>query len=195
MAQEKQTVHRLSVALFKTILEVLEGELGYRANVSYRICEEIIIHYRRDMNRLRAVHHKLIHPTKHCSYLAFWIRKLKPVSNAFPTSIAPPGEELAFLDPAQEVTDINEKLALFCAMRYLHDYIKNGIVPRNASNYDVYVQKYILAVETFFNSIDDTEDAMGNRFQSLVYDLRFRTFGPHHLTHVLTHILREVTRL
>ena len=34
--------------------------------------------------------------------------------------------------------------------------------------------------------------SMGLRFEMIVYDMRFRTYGPHHLTHILTHIMREV---
>lgn len=180
-----------TTTLYQAILNILD-ENSVDADVSFKVCEEVVVHYRRDMERLYATHHKQVHPTKHCSYLAFWIRKLKPISNAFPCSSIK--DEEGNRPVGDEYTTINEQVSLFCALRSLHDYIAAGVVPLPGSHApEQWLERYRLAVAAYLSSDVDAELSMGDRFESLVYDLRFRTFGPHHLTHTLTHILLEAT--
>lgn len=47
-------------------------------------------------------------------------------------------------------------------------------------------------VKDYLASEIEVDMSMGLRFESVVYDMRFRTFGPHHLTQFLTHMMREV---
>jgi hypothetical protein len=173
--------------LFNSIKDVLI-ELDVRAAVSFPVCEEIIIHHGRDIDRLYATHHQYVHPTKHCSYLAFWIRKLKPISDAYPLS--------AIEDPipfSESITDINEKVALFIGLRSLCKYVRDGDItlPKMLSE-EKRISIFTKLTEEYLDSSAEDGMSMGNRFVMLTYDMRFRTFGPHHLTHVFTQILREV---
>lgn len=191
ISQDESWVNEHAPKLYAAIQDVL-GELEVHAIVSYRCCEEAIIHHGRDIDRLYVTHHKYVHPTKHCSYLSFWIRKLKPVSKAYPTRIIKEFKE-EDLPIFEEITNINEEVALHLAFRSLYRYIEENQIKfpstdvgvRALSVYNDVLSEYLL-------SPDENEMSVGNRFSMLVYDMRFRTFGPHHLTHVLTHILREV---
>jgi hypothetical protein len=194
MSDELISRHCLATSLYEEICGVLDSDFHYSAFVSYRICEEIIIHYRRDIDRLYAMHGKYLHPTKHCSYYAFWIRKLKPISKAYPVL---PLQEPAKLEcPLLETEDtaINEKLALVSALRSLQRYIADGSIKfPNGTDISFYLKEFDKYLIKYFESVDVTDSSMGNRMQTLIYDLRYRTFGPHHLTHVLTHIIHEVS--
>jgi hypothetical protein len=182
---------------------VLLDEMSVNAHVSYCAVEEVIIHYWRDLERLNAVHHEVIHPTKACSYLAFWVRKLKPVSDAFHErvveaidgKIAVPeiiGDK-EILRHTHEITDINEQVSIHLAVRLLRNCVRDGRAveldgwkPGEIANvFDKVANNYLTS---------DLEDgiSMGLRFYNIIYDMRFRTYGPHHLTQILTHIVREV---
>jgi hypothetical protein len=187
--QELIVQRDLTSALYESIQKILKQKEAV-ADVSYRVCEEVIIHHRRDIERLYAVHHRLVHPTKHCSYLAFWIRKLKPIANAFPASKIKAGRHPPL---ESEDTHINEKVCIFVALQTLFDYIDDGILPIPPTTTKAkFLKRYSQAMSGYFTSEVDNEMTVGDRFSAIVYDMRFRTFGPHHLTHLLTHILREV---
>jgi hypothetical protein len=192
VSREARTRHRLAQELFASLRAIMRDDLELSGVISYRVCEEIIIHLRRDTDRLFVTHHRLVHPTKHCSYLAFWIRKLKPVSRAYPISVLENLDPGDVPDPEFEDSSVNEKLCLLCAIKNLHTHISEGHIHLpSGREKDKILQQYASAVANYFNHRDVADAEMGDRFQSLVYDLRFRTFGPHHLTHVLVHILRE----
>ena len=178
--------------LFEAIQDVL-AELGVSAHVSFAVCEEAIIHHGRDIDRLYVTHHKLVHPTKHCSYLAFWVRKLKPISRAFPKDVlknVPDGESPEI---SSEITDINEQVSIHIALRSLALYIKDGhIILQDIPSKKEALLVFQKVVRAYLLSKTEDGMSMGNRFSMLTYDMRFRTFGPHHLTHVFVHILREM---
>ncbi len=189
--QQARWVRRHTPALY-TAIETILDELELDADISYPICEEVIIHQFRDIERLYVTHHVLVHPTKHCSYMAFWVRKLKPVSNAYPKCVNSEDEQgvpsLEF-----ELTDVNERVAVFIALQILHLYIELGDIAFPAKyTKDQLLEKFSQTISEYLTSTVESDMSMGNRFSAIIYDMRFRTFGPHHLTHVLTHILREV---
>ena len=145
------------------------------------------------MDRLYATHHERVHATKACSYLSFWVRKLKPISDAYPATALPvEGEEIPF---EAEVLDINEQVAIHLAIKLARICVSDGHVKFSDTLSRSEVLKVFdrTAKEYLVSSFEDGM-SMGIRFENLVYDMRFRTFGPHHLTHMLTHLLREVSQ-
>ncbi len=127
--------------------------------------------------------------------MAFWIRKLKPVAKAYPLKIV--GGLAAGASPPleNEDTEVNEKLSILVALRNLHAYIADDLVglPHKKSTAE-YLALYERVNVEFFNETGAEFDYLGSRVKSLVYDMRFRTFGPHHLTHILVTLVRELAK-
>lgn len=196
MSQDAEQEFRDEYApeLYDAIVELLQ-KLNVSAHVSYAITEEIAIHFWRDLERLYAIHHEQINVTKACSYIAFWVRKLKPVSDAYPleayqglkTGEQPNGE--------YEITDVNEQIALHLSLSLLRKCLEDNRVTGEA---DIDQAKMLAAFdkvsEDYLTSVVEDGMSMGLRFDSMIYDMRFRTYGPHHLTHFLVHIMRDIYR-
>lgn len=178
--------------LYDALLDILK-KMSVDAHVSYRVVEEVLIHFWRDMERLYAIHHEQVHVTKACSYSAFWVRKLKPISDAYPNAA------LSSLSPGQipplnaEITDINEQVAIHLSIRLLRNCIRDNRVIEVAGKSNTQILSiFDFVVEDYLASEIEVDMSMGLRFDSVVYDMRFRTYGPHHLTQFLTHMMREV---
>ena len=185
--------HTLPVYL--AIQDIVFKKLSVDAHVSYRVTEEVMIHFWRDLERLYAIHHRLVHVTKSCSYLAFWVRKLKPISDAFPKAVNARLEDDGVPPPDAEIVDINEQVAIHLSIRLLRNCIRDGrILSLKGIDAAEVLGVFDAVVEDYLTSEIEEDMSMGLRFESMVYDMRFRTFGPHHLTQFLTHILREVSR-
>jgi hypothetical protein len=178
--------------------DILSKDFDCIADVSLANCIEIIEHHFRDLDRLY-VHHqhkkKLVHPSKHIAYLAFWIRKLKPIDSAFKISVLDnarnSGNELSSND---EITDINEHVSIVYAVRLIKSFVKSGHIcaPKGCSQ-DDFVAFIDIAAHQYLNEDEKGGPHLGSRLESLVYDMRYRTFGPHHLVHAVNHIIRDAT--
>lgn len=180
--------------IFDALVDILKG-MSVDAYLSYRIVEEVVVHFWRDMERLYAIHHEHVHVTKACSYVAFWVRKLKPISDAHPEKIFQIIGEDATPPLSAELTDINEQVAIHLAIRLLRNCIEdNRVIDIEGRTREQVLETFDEVVENYLVSEIEDGMSMGLRFQSIVYDMRFRTFGPHHLTQFLTHIMREVYR-
>lgn len=170
-------------------------KLNVSAHISYAITEEIAIHFWRDLERLYAIHHEQINVTKSCSYIAFWVRKLKPISDAYPLQ-AYEGlgtDEQPNLE--YEITDINEQASLHLSLTLLRNCIEDNRITGEAGIGQVkMLAAFDKVSEDYLTSVVEDGTSMGPRFDSMVYDMRFRTYGPHHLTHFLVHIMREIYR-
>jgi len=180
--------------LYDLVVDLLQ-KLNTSAHVSYAITEEIAIHFWRDLERLYAIHHEQINVTKTCSYLAFWVRKLKPVSDAYPLQAYEGLDADEQPNREYEVTDINEQISLHLSLTLLRHCLEDSRITE-AANID---REEILAAfdkvsEEYLTSVVEDGMSMGLRFDSMVYDMRFRTYGPHHLTHFLVHIMRDIYR-
>ena len=178
--------------IFDALIDIL-NMMSVDAHLSYRIVEEVVVHFWRDIERLFAVHHEKVHVTKACSYVAFWVRKLKPISDAYPKKIFEIVGEDSKPPQYAEITDINEQVAIYLATRLLRTCIQdNRLIEIDGKSRNQILETFDAVVEDYLVSEIEDGMSMGPRFQSMVYDLRFRTFGPHHLTQFLTHIMREV---
>lgn len=174
--------------------EILEGDLRCYGHVSYANCHDVIFHLDRDIDRLYALHQILVHPSKHVAYTAFWIRKIKPVSNAFLLSdIEEAAKRKTPVDEKLEIADINERICLYYIWRSIATYIEHEQIARPSN---LTKKQYIENVEQVFRDFVADKSpgpALNNRFNAVLYDMRYRTFGPHHLVHIATYLLREAS--
>ncbi len=187
--------------MHETLLQVVAEHCDCVASVSLECCKEIVVHYERDISRLQLIHSDGVHPAKCVGYLVFWVRKLKPISMAYSLSAiqrAKPDEEL------NESLLINEEAAIFLALHLTLSYAEDGIL-----SYDEKTSVYIGGEKTdaererlkafvgclqqlilgYLNNKIDAGHERGNIFTSLVYDMRYRTFGPHHVVHFINHLV------
>ena len=163
------------------------------AHVSYSATEEVIVHFWRDIERLYAIHHEQVNSTKSCSYISFWVRKLKPISDAYPKASISNLSDNDVPPHFAEVTNINEQVAVILALRVLRNSIEDyGAISVVDMTCDTILTIFDQVANAYLTSEVEDNLSMGLRFEMIVYDMRFRTYGPHHLTHILTHIMREV---
>jgi hypothetical protein len=191
---EREFCAEYAPEIFDALVDILK-KMSVNGHLSYRVVEEVVIHFWRDMERLYAVHHEHVHVTKACSYVAFWVRKLKPISDAYPEEIFQIIQEDTAPPLRAELTDINEQVSIHLAIRLLRNCIEdNRVIEIEGKTGEQVLEVFDEVVENYLVSEIEDGMSMGLRFQSLVYDMRYRTFGPHHLTQFLTHIMREVYR-
>ncbi len=176
--------------------------------ISKVCCEDIVVHFERDVQRLRELHDGQLHPSKWIGYLVFWVRKLKPVSSSFPVA------KLVDISPTENVPDedenflVNEDVAIYLALHMIKSYAMDGYFPnsdhglfldnegdhepharRTKEEKEEFVRKIELVVQELARQSMDAGYKIGNIFQSVVYDMRYRTFGPHHVVHTINHIV------
>ncbi len=171
---------------------ILTEDMDCVGVVSLGACHDVIVHLQRDMDRLYAVHQTLVHPSKHVAYAAFWIRKIKPVSMAYPaTKVSSALQGGPAVNDADEIVDINERICLYYTLRLLVAYVVHDQIPTpNGMSTAVFVDRIQAAFDRYVND-EEPGPALSDQFESLVYDMRFRTFGPHHVVHVVSYLLRE----
>ena len=184
-AKQKSKAKKLHILIKK----ILEKKCLHLASVSLECCLNIITHYDRDVIRLaNAQESKKLHPSKPIGYLAFWIRKLKPISNAYPLNLlskSPTGEL------SEECLDINEMVAIYIMGYLLEKYAEKGVLIPNQSK-EKTLATTIRVTETFHDLLNSRlflGSEAGNVFSSLKHDMRYRTFGPHHMVHIVNSII------
>jgi hypothetical protein len=173
---------------------ILKQDMKCIGEVSLACCQDVVVHLQRDIDRLYAVHQKLVHPSKHIAYAAFWIRKVKPVSSAYPiTEFDRAKRRNSPLDEGKEVSDVNERICLFYTLKLLNAYIKDGhIETPKGSKTSAFLQRLH---RVFVQFVTDSQPgpALNDRFEAIIYDMRFRTFGPHHVVHLVNYFLSEAS--
>lgn len=172
------------------LIDDLLVDTGFTARVSkLRLCE-VITHWQKDVHRLAEVHNGNVNPAKFISYLSFWIRKIKPISDAYHIQDITPDEEGNDTAPyTKEFTDINERIAILLAMSQLLTHATFGTLdnvnPEDPACNDIITQR-VIGLKSFFNQSmhfpADVGSMMGSNYHSFIYDMRYRTYGPHHLT-------------
>jgi hypothetical protein len=169
--------------------------LGVHANISMFRLFDVVQRWERDAKRLGSEHADGFHPVKYIAYQAFWIRKLKPVSNAYRIKDL----EMGRPSPTREIVDINERLAIRVAVWNLLTFAETGLYPTERGDANAVKTKVKPAVlrdyiKSYLQFPDATVKgqpgkAKGTTYQNLVYNQRYRTFGPHHLVHILDQAL------
>lgn len=181
----------LACELHRKLEEILVDYCECIGRVSLRCCEDIILHHERDLLRLRAIQADGIHPTKHIGYLAFWVRKLKPISCAFPTSLIITTDDRHQIDEKEEIALINELAAVYLSQHLLMSYADDGVIfqAENEKQKKTFMSALLKSMR--FSILDD--HALGpstiSLLTNIIYDMRYRTFGPHHLVHILNHLI------
>lgn len=180
-----------SATNLKTLLErLLTEKCQCLGRVSMHTCQEVIVHHERDLMRLGSLHPNGIHPSKHIGYLAFWIRKLKPVSNAYPLSVVSEYED-GIIPDGKEVLAINEILSIYVAKHLTISYIEDGhIEPTLTTNLrQQFIKNIVNLMTDVLSARIDAGHMQGSVFRAFIYDARYRTFGPHHVVHFINHVL------
>jgi hypothetical protein len=84
-----------------------------KAKVSIALLYDVARYWKSDTKRIQAFESKGMRPTEHAAYLAFWIRKLKPISQAFYLCDVDASRIAETpIDPNAEIIDFNEKAAI-----------------------------------------------------------------------------------
>jgi hypothetical protein len=93
-----------------------------------------------------------------------------------------------------EVTDINERVAIMLAFKQLLEYIQAGTIVTPSGGVFTPATPLMVGFENakaiisgYISSSHSNEKE--TNFENLVYNLRYRTFGPHHLVHIIDYIV------
>nr|CAX84022.1 uncharacterized protein [uncultured bacterium] len=127
--------------------------------LSAKAVREVAWHSARDIQKLAIYQEDSVDPIKFFGYLAFWVRKLKPVRHA--------------VAGGEAITDINEKLSVWILVSAASKYV--------SESEDVFSKDDALAISDRLKRIVSD----GNRMDYLVHCMRARTFGPHHYVIIL----------
>jgi hypothetical protein len=160
--RQKIDLHRVINNLIVDILEEMGLNIS-SVNLSQRTLKDIVTHYRNDIEKLKDHQNDSISLTKRIAGIAFWIRRLKPISSAYLGG--------------REIQDINEQVCIQLAIRLL---IVTADDPRNSKTMKAVQNagkgnRLAPYLKKFFNS--DNYSAYTN----LIYSLRYRNWSPHHL--------------
>jgi hypothetical protein len=178
------------------------------ADVSIPVMFDVIYRWERDTKRIEQMHDRGVHPVKFIAYQAFWIRKLKPISGAYKRKHLDSALEMGKEEARQflltkEIKDINERVAIQVAAKQLLTYARENVFPApyqgnvvGVNSLDpTHLREYIADYMNFPSSGDRYAGGPSDRktdeanYRNLIYNQRYRTFGPHHLTHVFETIL------
>lgn len=97
------------------------------ATISNALLYDVALHWKKDISRIEASKTVVVRPTEHAGYLAFWIRKLKPISQAYYVSdLKRAGSTSMTVDPTSEIIDINEQAAIRLAFAHLAGCCQHG---------------------------------------------------------------------
>ena len=180
----------------KELLErLMEEHCGCLSLVSELACRDVITHHERDLKRLLALHPEGVHPCKHIGYLVFWVRKLKPIAISFRIA-----DIIEFRDAeiplGREVAADNEIISIYLAQHLLLSYIEDGFIPEGSpeGQRELYKTNVKNIIQTILSKRTDVGNEMKTTFDAFVYDMRYRTFGPHHVVHFVNHIVHAAMR-
>lgn len=158
------------------------SELGYQTEVDKNICDEILEHWDRDINRIhiRHEHSDGISIFKVAGYLAFWIRKLKPFTfySSFEDNISN--------------QYLNELVSIYCLARLIHVELELRLDAETDTQIIKDIKKsqkkLIKIINHELDLYSSSSSRLGSNMYSWIYDMRFRTFGPHHMSHIARYL-------
>lgn len=142
-------------------------EKKVQIEISERNLAEVVGHYNKDMEKLRDFHQgEGISANKRVAGLAFWIRRIKPISFA------------CKIGQDREIPDINEKAAVwaahkllifYCRREYALSMLRDIQIKDKEKKFEAYLIRY-WRISEWYN------------YYNLIYNLRYRNFSPHHLS-------------
>src|SRR4029077_19572145 len=188
---ESEYVADEAVAAIAAATEVLVSEvaarLGVTCDVSKKTVFSVARYFLRDINRIRDRQDGSISSIKFAGYWGFWIRKLKPLSNAYRF-----GADKN--DHNNEVIEINELVALEISVAFIlrigtfaeHGVVIDLIRGSCSQRRDQTCNGAVCVKESAIDFMK-FRDALNLRY--IVYSMRHRTFWPHHFVTNLDHIV------
>lgn len=179
--------------LSELILWLLENEMEATADVSIKACKDVIHHYHMDMVRHLGHQKNGIDSAKHVSYLSFWVRKLKPVACAFYAQDIASGVYDSRSIIGRELHDINERISLLLVRYLLRGLARNLKLAQSDLTSAQQEERVVEYFEMYMFRSSEATDKLKNNFEQYVYDMRYRTFGPHHLTNLVKHAIFHAT--
>lgn len=184
---QKEEIRDLSQSMRISCQRILTETMSVRANLSIKLFNDLVIHLGEDVQRQLRLDTKGLRPAKYAAYIAFWMRKIKPISDAYDA-----GEwcKLRGRPPwYDEIEDINEIVAIKMAFEFLlksnekemlkihkDDGAESGDFPI-PYNRDCFIR--------VMNDFCHQKLANDGKcvLDTIINDMRYRTFGPHHLAH------------
>lgn len=174
------------------LLSIANERFDADPHISQNICIECSVHISKNISRLYETHQATgnildakVDPLKIIANISFWIRKLKPLSRCYRGG--------GGADAGIEIPDINEKISLYLAEVLTVNCAYIGLLDDMKRNKDISSRLFSQNIADMFRNFDDTissPDEPNNTIrQRMIYDMRFRTYGPHHLSHVLTQVV------
>lgn len=164
----------------ETAIRKYAAEIKVTFDLSQPILFEAAYYFLRDINRIRAQQGDKVTAAKFAGYLGFWIRKLKPLSMAF---------EEAEDDPGAEIVYLNELVGLQLALNYLiedgkgkNEKLAFDPIRYRCEEIDCDGRKCLRDYIRMYLSLTTNYDY-------IIYSMRHRTFGPHHLVSILEHLV------
>ena len=130
---------------------------------------DVVLHHSGDMDKLGAHQGTAISVNKRIAGLIFWIRRLKPITMACLTNF---DGELQDINEQAAVWIAHRLLLAYCETQYAWEKLISLNIKDKKKEFGLYLQAY-WSIGNWFN------------FTSLVYNLRYRNFSPHHLAILL----------
>ncbi len=168
------------------VFQVILENLGVDADIDQDLVDELAAFFLRDIYRIDQQQRGSVSLAKYAGYWAFWVRKLKPVSNPSYASDDPEEHYLT----RRELKSINEIVSVYFAIELVKDFrtreenvtrvrgqqedvvrascakLKKGHC-KGADCFKTHTERYLTFNNGFF-------------LQYITYSMRNRTFGPHH---------------
>lgn len=168
----------------KVSQQIVCDEMNVHANYSRALFHDLFLRYMSDIDKQSEHDDSDVRPAKRAAYLAFWIRKVKPISNAYYLDdIHQNGRNTPW---TSEIVDINERLAIRLAFWFICAFNQMGKLKIHKNDDD----KAIPFDEKIFKKVmsEYCNQKLGidgkSVLETLIHDMRYRSVGPHNLAYL-----------
>lgn len=177
--------------LFHFTSRYLHHNRQIRAVVSKALLNDVALRWRIDTTRNDA---SQIRPAEYAAHLAFWIKKLKPISQAYHFRDVEAARKAGVsINPSTEIIDINEQAAIRLAFVHLAGCAKNGqvtICDQISDEFRVLSYDDQIYKETVKKYLSQKLDMDGKSVSDkLIEDMRYRSFERHHFIDIFDHFV------
>jgi hypothetical protein len=190
------TAFELGEWLFHFTSRYLDHSRQIKAVVSKSLLNDVAMRWKIDTVRIAAEH---IRPAEYAAHLAFWIKKLKPISQAYYLRDVEAAREAGVpVNPSMEIIDINEQAAIRLAFVHLAGCAKKGQVTIHDKASDEFCvlsyddQMYKASVQSFLSQ--RLKLGGGSVSDKLIEDMRYRSFDTHHFVHMFDQFIFGLRR-